>query len=108
MFGLALTTTAVWVFFDAAWFARRESPEYRAWAKRFSWKLYTAGIVWFAAAGSWYVFGTWSPKVFQSMFHSWWLPLTLATALAPARCGYCYGGLRRARRFAGWRPRSSA
>ena len=25
MFGLALGTTAVWVLFDAAWFARRES-----------------------------------------------------------------------------------
>ena len=83
MFGLALTTTAVWVFFDAAWFARRESPEYRAWAKRFSWKLYTVGIVWFAAAGSWYVFRTWSSDVLTSMFHWPWVPLTVATALAP-------------------------
>jgi hypothetical protein len=83
MFGLALTTTAVWVYFDAAWFARREGPEYRAWAKRFSLKLYTAGMIWFAAAGSWYVFRTWSPEVFKSMFQRPWVPLTVATAIAP-------------------------
>jgi hypothetical protein len=83
MFGLALCTTAAWVVFDAAWFARRESPEYRAWARRFSLKLYTAGIVWFAAAGSWYVFATWSPELRTAMFHWPWVVLTVFTALAP-------------------------
>ena len=43
MFGLALTTTAAWIAFDSAWFAGRESPAYRAWAKDFAWKLYTFG-----------------------------------------------------------------
>jgi hypothetical protein len=83
MFGLALGTTAVWMAFDAAWFARRESPEYRAWAKGLAWKLYTAGAVWFAAAGSWYVFGTWSTEVRQAMFAWPLIVLTAATALAP-------------------------
>jgi hypothetical protein len=83
MFGLALTTTAAWVLFDAAWFASRESMEYRAWAKRFSLKLYSIGIAWFAAAGSWYVFATWSPAVRTTMFHWPWLVLTVATAVAP-------------------------
>jgi hypothetical protein len=84
MFGLALTTTAVWVAFDAAWFARRESPAYRAWAKDFSWKLYAVGAVWFAVAGAWYSLGTWTPETKQTMFRSAWVVLTLVTAIAPA------------------------
>ena len=83
MFGLALSTTAVWATFDAAWFARRESPQYRAWAKRFSLKIYTVGVLWFAAAGSWYVFVTWSPELRTTMFRWPWVALTVATALAP-------------------------
>ncbi len=83
MFGLALTTTAAWVAFDAAWFARRESPEYRAWAKSFALKLYTLGMIWFAAAGSWYVFGAWSPDLRAAMFRWPWIVLTVLTAVAP-------------------------
>ena len=40
-------------------------------------------MVWFAAAGSWYVFGTWSSELRQAMFGGWLLPLTVATAAAP-------------------------
>jgi hypothetical protein len=83
MFGLALTTTAAWAAFDSAWFARRESEAYRRWVKAFSWKLYLLGAVWFAAAGSWYSFGTWPAATKQAMFHGPWLPLTVATAIAP-------------------------
>jgi hypothetical protein len=83
MFGLALATTAAWVVFDAGWLAGRETPEYRLWARRFAWKLYTLGMFWFAAAGSWYVFGTWSAEMRQTMFAWPLLPLTVATALAP-------------------------
>ena len=82
MFSLALGTTAAWVIFDAAWFARRETPEYRQWARRFSLKLYTVAIVCFAAVGTWYVFLTWTPEVRKAMFAWPWLPLTLATAAA--------------------------
>jgi hypothetical protein len=84
MFGLALTTTAVWVAVDAAWFAARESREYRAWAKNFAWKLYTCGAAWFLVAGTWYSFGTWSMDTRQKMIWSGWIVLTAATAVAPA------------------------
>ncbi len=83
MFGLALTTTAAWVVFDAAWFAGGESDEYRRWAPGFAWKLYTVGLVWFAVAGSWYAFGTWSAAVGDTMFRGMAVVLTVLTALAP-------------------------
>ena len=95
MFGLALTTTAVWMLVDLAWFARKESDLYQRWVSATAPKLYTLGMVWFAAAGSWYVFGTWSPELKESMFGTWppglkelilggWKPwLTMATAAAP-------------------------
>jgi len=82
MFGLALTTTAAWVVVDRAFFARAESDAYHAWASGFAWKLYTIGMVWFAAAGSWYVFGTWPASIRQTMFEMPWLILTGLTATA--------------------------
>ena len=43
MFGLALGTTAVWVVFDAEWFARKTTDDaYRRWAWGFARWLYTA------------------------------------------------------------------
>ena len=84
MFGLALTTTAVWAALDAGWFGSRESASYRRWATRFSLKLYTAGTVWFVVAGAWYAFGTWSPVTRQAMFAAPWIVLTALTVLAPA------------------------
>jgi hypothetical protein len=83
LFGLAITTTGVWIAFDAAWFGRDEKPQYRQWAPRFAWKLYSLGLVWFAAAGSWYVFGTWESNVKDVMFAWPTVVLTAATALAP-------------------------
>ena len=83
MFGLALTTTAAWIVFDAGWFARRESEAYHAWARSFAWKLYLLGMIWFAAAGSWYVFGTWPKETKDVMFAMPWRLLTGVTALAP-------------------------
>jgi hypothetical protein len=82
-FGLALTTTAMWMIFDAGWFARRESAEYQHWVQKFALKLDTIGLVWFALAGSWYVFGTWRPEARETMFFSPWVVLTICTALAP-------------------------
>jgi hypothetical protein len=84
MFGLSLTTTAAWVAFDSAWFAKRESPAYHAWAKEFAWRLYLLGAAWFAVSGSWYSFGAWSPEVKQTMFQTPWVVLTVLTAAAPA------------------------
>jgi hypothetical protein len=105
MFGLALCTTAAWLVFDAAWLARksRDCPNFRQsengtvplaasntadeayekWAWSFGRKLYTFGMMWFAAAGSWYVFGTWSETLRTQMFESPLLALTIATAVVP-------------------------
>jgi hypothetical protein len=84
MFGLALGTTAVWVLIDAVWLARAAADEaYRRWAWGFARKLYTLGMVWAAAAGAWYVFGTWSDDLRKTMFSDWRQPMTIATAVAP-------------------------
>jgi hypothetical protein len=83
MFGLALTTTAVWMLVDLAWFAGKETQQYKRWVAGTAPKLYTLGMLWFALAGSWYVFGTWPDKLHESMFQGWMLILTLATAAAP-------------------------
>lgn len=83
MFGLAMTTTAVWIVVDAGWFAGRESGEYKQWARGFAWKLYTAGLIWFAVFGSWYTFGTWATDVRETMLTGPLAALTALTALAP-------------------------
>jgi len=83
MFGLALATTAAWVYFDAAFFARRESEDYRRWAARFAAKLYAPGMILFAAAGSWYVFGTWPAELRQTMTAGAMHVLTMATGMSP-------------------------
>ena len=83
MFGLAVTTTAVWIVFDAAWLGSKESEGYRRWAAGTAWKLYAAGAVWFAAAGSVYVFGSWSSGLRGAMFSGPAVVLTVATAVAP-------------------------
>lgn len=82
-FGLALTTTAAWIVFDAAWFGASESDEYGRWAADSAWKLYTAGAAWFALFGAWYALGAWSDEVRRAMFLSPLVVLTLVTALAP-------------------------
>lgn len=84
MFGLALQTTAVWLLVDVEWLdSSSANDDYRRWAWGFAKKLYMFGLVWFAAAGSWYVFGTWSADLYESMFQWPVLAVTVATALAP-------------------------
>ncbi|HEX2999586.1 MAG TPA: hypothetical protein VHR86_05050, partial [Armatimonadota bacterium] len=83
LFSLALTSTGAYAVIDAAFFAQRESEEYRRWAGDFAFKVFTAGLLGFAIFGSWYVFGTWHPPVRQTMFHGPALLLTTATALSP-------------------------
>jgi hypothetical protein len=84
MFGLALTTTAAWVVFDAAWLAGGETEEYKTRARKFALLLYGFGAIWFAAAGSWYVFGTWRGEVRDAMWQWPTVVLTLLTGAAPA------------------------
>jgi hypothetical protein len=83
MFTLALSTTAVWMMFDAGVFGRKESEAYRTWAAATAGKLYLAGTIGFAAVGSWYVFGTWPAELRETMFSGTTIALTLATAAAP-------------------------
>jgi hypothetical protein len=83
MFGLAQTTTAVWVLADMAFFYKKAAEEYKTWAWDFARKLYTHGMIWAAAAGAWYVFGTWTTELRSTMFSWPAIVLTLLTAVAP-------------------------
>ena len=58
MFSLAIMTTAVFVVVDAAFLSGRDEEDYRHYARRFSFLLYSAGLLLFIAFGSWYIFGT--------------------------------------------------
>ena len=82
MFGLAICTTAAWCLIDSEWFAAGESDAYRAWTWQFAMKLYTVGMIWTATAGTWYVFGSWSPDLRATMFRFPFLMLTALTAVA--------------------------
>lgn len=84
MFGLALTTTAAYIVVDTAFFACRESDDYKRRAVQVALRVSTVGLVWFAATGSWYVFGTWRPDVREMMLSGPLLILTGATAIGPA------------------------
>ena len=79
MFGLALITTAAWSVFDAVWLAKGESEEYRRWVQQFATRLAIAGAIASTVFGAWYVFGTWRKEVFDAMFSSPWIVLTLLT-----------------------------
>jgi hypothetical protein len=83
MFGLALGTTATWLVVDAAWLTVGASEAYHRWAWAFAKKLYTVGLIWFAVAGTWYVFGTWSHDLRSTMFQFPTILLTILTAMAP-------------------------
>ncbi len=83
MFGLAQTTTAVWVLADMAFFFKKADDEYKLWAWSFAKKLYTHGMIWTAAAGAWYVFGGWTTELRSFMFGWPVIVLTVLTAIAP-------------------------
>lgn len=84
MFGLAITTTAAYTVLDAAVFARQADAQYRAWAGRFALGLYSVGVVWFAATGSWYIFGALSPRVREAVMARPLIEgLMVLTAVAP-------------------------
>jgi hypothetical protein len=84
MFGLALGTTAVWLLVDVFFLAGKSTDEdYRRWAIGFARKLYTVGLVWFAIAGTCYVFVTWSAELRATMFDWPLVGLTILTAIAP-------------------------
>jgi hypothetical protein len=84
MFGLAITTTAAFIALNTVLSASPGPPEYTTWARRLALALYSIGLVWFAAAGSWYVFGTFPHRVHQAILVDRWVTaLMVLTAIAP-------------------------
>lgn len=87
MFGMALTTTALWILVDQQYFCAHESSEYRQYAPKAAAVLYTVGILWMAGAGSWYIMGTLPSEIFdKAMTHPWvkfFFALAGFSALAP-------------------------
>jgi hypothetical protein len=83
MFGLALGTTAAWALADTVFFNRKAAEDYNRWIWKFAKIVYTVGMIWAAAAGTWYVFGTWSGELRKTMFSFPAVLLTVFTALAP-------------------------
>lgn len=81
MFGLALTTTAAYVMVDAGFFAGGESKEYKQWAVSFALKLYTGGLIWFALAGSWYIFLALPAEIRAQLVSGPLIVLTALTAI---------------------------
>ncbi len=81
MLALALTTTAWHPIADRL--LRRQEPNDRG-ELSIATVTYLAGAMFFAVAGTWYAFGTWPPAVREQMLAIPLLPLTVATALAPA------------------------
>lgn len=81
--GLALGTTAAWAVVDSAWFAGRESDDYRRWAAWFARWLYLGSAAWAGVAGTCYIALGWGPELRTTMFSLPWAPLTLATGAAP-------------------------
>jgi hypothetical protein len=82
MFGLALGTTSVWVLVDTFFLNRTADDADKRWAWRFAKTYYTVALIWVAAAGSWYVFGTWSDELRKTMFAGPTFLLTAATSVA--------------------------
>lgn len=83
VFGLALTTTGAYIVVDTEFFARQESDDYKRRAVQVALRVYTVGLVWFAATGSWYVFGTWRTDVREMMLSGPLMILTGVTAIGP-------------------------
>ena len=67
MFGLAVSTTAVYLLVDTSCFGAHESEAYRWWARHFAWRLYTQGVLGFAAFGAWYFVGRLPSEVQQAI-----------------------------------------
>ena len=83
MIGLALMTFSAYVIFNTFYFSRAESHEYKKWIVKLSSILFLLGSIWSALAGSWYVFGTWSPELRTYMLGGTISIMTYLTAISP-------------------------
>lgn len=78
-FGLAFTTLAAYMAFDAAVFAGKESPEYRRAVPLLALKTGALGLVLYVGFGAWYVMGT-MPEASRSHMMSGWQAVVFVLA----------------------------
>ena len=84
MLGIACTTVGAYIAVDGAYFSRKESGEYHAFAPKFGILIYLIGIVVYAGMGSWYFFGTLPQTIVTSIMNAAELKILVAsTALFP-------------------------
>ncbi len=83
MFGLAITTTAVFIIVDTILFATKEGDQYKQNGIGLALKIYTIGAMWFGITGMWYIFGTFTNQLKTMMFSSKMIILTILTATSP-------------------------
>ncbi len=70
-FGLAFTTLAAYMVFDAAVFAGKESPEYRNAVPLLALKTGAVGLVLYVACGAWYIMGVLPEPAKAHMLGGW-------------------------------------
>jgi hypothetical protein len=88
MFGLAVTTTAVWIAVDTVLLrGGDEDPAYRAWALRCALATFALGAVAAAAAGTWYTLGTLSEETLIATRGTLGAPFLVAATVAPLPVG---------------------
>jgi len=86
MFSLAVLTTAVFIKLDAAYLTRRSDDDYRLYASRFAFAMYSVGLLMFIGVGSWYIFGTRAfafPRAMANPVMRVIFPLTMISPGAP-------------------------
>jgi hypothetical protein len=79
-FGMAFTTLAAYIVFDAAALAGKESPEYRSAMPMLALKTGALGLVLYAACGAWYIMGALAETAKSYIMSGWHLPLFLIAA----------------------------
>lgn len=83
MFGIALTTTAVFIVIDAAFMSDGDGSDYRRYAGKCAALINTFGLLWFAGVGNWYIFGTRAWAWHTAMSNPFMKIIFPLTAIAP-------------------------
>ena len=85
MLGMAVTTTAVYIAVDAAFFAKKDAEAFRAGLGKNAAVLYAAGALIYAVTGYWYIFGALDKSVSEAIWSSGgFSALTVITGVLPA------------------------
>lgn len=84
MFGLALTTVSIFMVIDAVFHTKKNNELYRTELGKFTFIIYSIGILIFGAMGTWYIFGTLPETTAQKLWEgSNHLALFFLTAASP-------------------------